>query len=146
MSDELPRDQQVIFLPMRQDLPPLLRITEEAFWKGWHEAQPHQRDAILAKLTAEAEQVERVGLTPPQAGRLLEGLRFLMTDNAFDTMIAPFIAQEREEHCQAMQRGDHRHARWIIVRMHLLISYNATSGIASSIVRLIIKIRNTMGA
>ena len=139
MSDEFPPvDQQVIFLPMRKDLPRRLRISEESFWTTWNEAPPHQRAAIVAQLGAEAE--------PSEAGRLLEGLRLLMTRNAYETMIAPFIAQEREEHYQAMQRLQHRHALWIIVRMHLLIGYNAFSGIASSIIGLIIKIGKAMGA
>lgn len=140
MSDVLPPDQQLMFLPMRQDLPPQLRISEEAFWRGWNAAQPQQRAAILMRLTAEAER-ERA-----EAGRPLEGLRLLMTRNAYETMVAPFIAQEREEYRRAMQRREHRHARWIAVRMYLLISYNAFSGIASSVVRLIIRVRNTMGA
>jgi hypothetical protein len=138
MTDQFLPDQHVMFLPMRQDLPPQLRITEEAFWRSWNEAQPHQRAAILARLSGDA--------APSEAGRLLEGLRLLMTGNTYETMIAPFIAQEREEHYQAVQRREHRHAQWIVVRMYLLISYNALSGIASSVAGLISKIGNITGA
>jgi hypothetical protein len=71
------------------------------------------------------------------AGRLISALQRILTPTAFKGMIAPYIAQEQHEYYDALCRKEYRQARWIAVRMHLLVWYNVLSAVASSITRLV---------
>ena len=78
-----------------------------------------------------------VRIARPPAGRLIAALRCVLTAHAFDSMVAPYIAQEQHEYYEALLQKDDRQARIIAARMHLMIWYNVLCAIATSITRLI---------
>jgi hypothetical protein len=80
-----------------------------------------------------------IRLARPPAGRLISTLRFILTEQAFERMIAPFVAQEQNAHYEALLRKDFRLARWIAFRMYLMIGYNVFCAATTSVTRLIRK-------
>ena len=78
-----------------------------------------------------------VRIARPPAGRLVSVLRHALTAAAFDGMIAPYVAQEQHEYYEALRRKEFRQARWIVVRMYLLVGYNVLCAVTSSITRLV---------
>lgn len=60
----------------------------------------------------------------PPATRMVSGLRFLLTRNAYSRIVAPLVAQEQHEYFEAILRGDERLAWWIGKRMYVLIVWN----------------------
>jgi hypothetical protein len=73
----------------------------------------------------------------PPAGRLIACLSRFLTRPAFERMIAPFIAQEQHEYYDALIRGEFWYARWIVVRMYLMIGYNVIAAVAASVINLV---------
>jgi hypothetical protein len=94
---------------------------------------------IDLRLTAgdDARVVVPVRIARPPAGRLISVLGRVLTRHAFDTMIAPYIAQEQHEYYQALCRKEYGQARLITFRMHVLIWYNVLWAVASSIIHLV---------
>jgi hypothetical protein len=85
--------------------------------------------------------VQRVRLARPPAGKLISLLNRILTPNAFRGMIAPYIAQEQHEYYEALVRREHRQAKWVVVRMYLLISYNVVCALVSMIPGLLKRAR-----
>jgi hypothetical protein len=73
----------------------------------------------------------------PPAGRLIRVLGRVLTRAAFEGMVGPFIAQEQHEYYEALLRGELGQAKWIVLRMYLLIGYNLFAAVAASLIRLV---------
>jgi hypothetical protein len=85
--------------------------------------------------TLRASTTVRIIARPP-AGRLIAALRRTLTRGAFDKMVAPFIAQEQNEYFEALSRNEKWYARFIVVRMWILITYNVLAAFAASMLAL----------
>lgn len=64
-------------------------------------------------------------LVLPPATRLVSGLKWFLTPNAYSRIVAPLVAQEQHEYFEAIRQGDECLARWIGARMYLLITWGA---------------------
>jgi hypothetical protein len=73
----------------------------------------------------------------PPAGRFIACLSRVLTRPAFERMIAPFIAQEQHEYYEALLHEEFWYARWIVVRMYLMIGYNVIAAAAASAINLV---------
>jgi hypothetical protein len=71
------------------------------------------------------------------AGRFISFLERLLTRPAFESVIAPFIAQEQHEYYEALLRNEPWYARWIVVRIYLSIGYNVIAAAAASVISLV---------
>jgi hypothetical protein len=77
-----------------------------------------------------------VRIARPPAGSLVSALRFILTREAFQRMVAPCIADAHHEYFEDLLRKDLAHARWVVVRLYLTIGYNVLWAIVASITRL----------
>lgn len=91
---------------------------------------------VTATLTvtsiAPVQQLER----PPASG-LISALKRILTCVAFDRIIAPYVAQEQHEYYEALVRKDLQQAKWIRVRMYLLLTWLSFRAFVSPVIRLI---------
>jgi hypothetical protein len=80
-------------------------------------------------------------LARPPAATMISVLNRILTATAFQSMIAPYIAQEQHEYYEVLLRKNYRAARWIEIRMHLLIGYNVACALASMVTGLLKRAR-----
>jgi Domain of unknown function (DUF4880) len=60
-------------------------------------------------------------IASPPGNRLAHAAKFLLTPNAYKRYVAPVIADMQQEYADAVAAGRPHYARWIALRVYLLI-------------------------
>jgi hypothetical protein len=71
----------------------------------------------------------------PAAG-LERLLRFVLTPGSFQRMVAPAIADAQHEYYEDLLRKNYAHARWVMIRLRVLICWNVICAVVPQVTRL----------
>lgn len=105
---------------------------QRALLDGVAELKGTQAKRILDSISAAAP----VKLAKPPAARFVSALRWLLPKQSYAEIVAPVVAQEQREIYEAILHDDMPRARWIVVRMYVLICYSVLLALLASITKL----------
>ncbi|MFI4869432.1 MAG: hypothetical protein ACHQDD_08785 [Steroidobacterales bacterium] len=74
----------------------------------------------------------------PPGARLGDVLSFLLTRRAYEKIVAPVVADAQYEYMEAVAAGHELHARWIAVRLYIIIWPGWVYGLFASALRRIV--------
>lgn len=81
-----------------------------------------------------------IKLARPPATGLVSLLKFVLTAAAYNRMVAAYVSQEQHAYYEALQRHDSRQARWIQIRMYVLLVGITCRAFISPVIRLITRV------
>jgi hypothetical protein len=106
-------------------------------WKEVKKLHSELSASLHAKSTAATSGAPAKVIRLP-GGRLGDVLRVVLTRRAFDKLVLPVIADAQHEYLEAAKVGNQRLARWIGMRLYIIIWPGWVFGMFASLVRRII--------